>query len=48
MPKSPRYLLACGKVKEAKQVLQRLADENGTKLPKGELIAEEEVGINCN
>ena len=35
--------MACGKIDEAKKVLQDLADENGTMLPAGELIGEPEV-----
>ncbi|MCB0078430.1 MAG: MFS transporter [Anaerolineales bacterium] len=38
IPESPRYLLVSGKPEEARAVLERVARENGTTLPEGELI----------
>ena len=37
--------MACGKTDEAKQVLQKLADENGTTLPPGDLLPEHTVNF---
>ena len=40
LPKSPRYLVACGDMKGAKEVLKKVAEENGSTLPDGELLPE--------
>jgi putative MFS transporter len=37
VPESPRYLFVRGKAAEARAILERVAEENGTKLPEGEL-----------
>lgn len=37
VPESPRYLLVSGRAPEARLVLERVARENGTRLPPGEL-----------
>ena len=40
VPESPRYLFVRGKTDEARAVLERVAKENGTTLPEGELALE--------
>jgi putative MFS transporter len=39
IPESPRYLLVSGRAGEARVVLEKVARENGTALPPGDLIA---------
>jgi putative MFS transporter len=38
VPESPRYLLVSGETEQARQILKRIASENGTRLPEGELV----------
>ncbi|PRP76232.1 hypothetical protein PROFUN_15317 [Planoprotostelium fungivorum] len=42
IPESPRYLMQCGRIVEAEQVLQAAAKKNGVLLPEGRLILPEE------
>ena len=43
MPESARYLIACGRTKEAEKVLKDAAKQNNAIMPKGKLRPEPKV-----